>query len=161
MIKRKEEQLVLLFIGCLLISLAFSLAYKYDNEHIVLVGNVNDYHLDSDSAYSWYIDSISKTEKQYVIEGWIAKLGKDLDYVDRTIVLITSQGQIYRLNTVMVNRASVTDYFKDGHNYDNSGIRAAVLLNELNAKGTYTIGIIVKEKDGSIHLIKTDKTIAR
>lgn len=160
MIKRKEEQLVLLFIGCFLISLAFSLAYKYDNERIVLVGTVNDYHLDS-GAYSWYIDSISKTEKQYVIEGWIAKLGKDLGYVDRTIVLITSQGEVYRLNTVMVNRTSVTDYFKDGRNYDNSGIRAAVLLNELNAKGTYTIGIIVKEKDGSIYLIKTDKTIAR
>jgi hypothetical protein len=59
----------------------------------------------------------------------------------------------------MVIRTSVTEYFKDGHNYNYSGIRAACLLTDLKPKETYTIGIIVIEKDGSRRLIKTDKTI--
>lgn len=159
MSKKKETQLILGFLCCFLISLTFSAVYKYDNERMTQAGNIRDYQVDSDHTYSWYIDSVTTNEKQNVIEGWAAQPGEDIDYVDRTVVLLDAQGTIYRLNSIMVKRTSVTDYFKDGHNYDNSGFRAAVLFKNLQVGETYTVGIIVKEKDGSNELVKTDKTI--
>jgi hypothetical protein len=154
---RKETQIILAIIGCLLVSFLFSFTYCYDNQRVIISGNEKDYLAGKD--YLWTIDSISKTAQQYVIEGWVAKLGSNLDFVDRRIVLIDPAGQLYGLNTVMVKRISVTEFFKDGFNYDNSGISAACLLNKLKPNEIYTIGIIVREKDGTKYLIKTKKTI--
>jgi hypothetical protein len=110
--------------------------------------------------YFYYIDSITKNDEQVRIEGWVAKLGQDIDYINRTVVLIDSQGQLYHLNTVMVVRNNVTEYFNDGHNYDNSGISAACMLSDLQPNETYKVGVIIREKDGSKSLLITDETVS-
>lgn len=156
---KKETQLTLAFLGCFLISALFSFTYRYDNQRVTISGNAKDYPAGKD--YAWYIDSISKSEKQFVIEGWVAKLGSNLDYADRTVVLIDQEGQLHNLNTIMVKRTSVSDYYKDGFNYDNSGISAACLITDLKPKEIYNVGIIVKEKNGAKYLIKTDKIIGK
>ena len=157
MIKKREIQILLALIGCFLVSVIFASVYRYDNQKTVVSGKAVDYA--AAQEYSWYIDSVTKNAKQVVVEGWAAKLGSDLAYVNRNVVLIDSQGELHHLNTVMVKRTSVTEHFKDGHNYDNSGIRAACMLKDLEPGRAYAVGIIVKEQNGSQYLIKTDKTV--
>ncbi|MFU0831514.1 MAG: hypothetical protein ACFWUC_01020 [Oscillospiraceae bacterium] len=158
MLKRIETKIILALLGCFLISVAFSAVYRYDNQKVIISGHETDYAAAED--YSYYIDSITKNDKQVRIEGWVAKLGQDIDYVNRTIVLIDTKGQLYHLNTVMVVRTSVTEYFNDGHDYDHSGICAACMLSDLQPDETYKVGVIIREKDGSTSLLITDKTVS-
>jgi hypothetical protein len=155
--RRMEARLILAFMVCLLLSFLFSLAYRYDNQRVMVSGNERDFL--AGKGYEWSIDNVTKSSTRFEITGWVAKIGRNLIYENRSIVLIDPAGQLYELHTVMEKRTDVTHFFKDGFNYDNSGIGAICTRNALKSNEIYMIGIIVTEQDGSKYLIKTDKTL--
>lgn len=151
----KKEYIVLIGIAfCSLISLLFVSVYKYENDKLQIIGNQKDYE-PGDDIYSYYIDGVSYTPTQCIIEGWCAKIGENLGNVDRKLVLLDSVGNVYGLNTVKVNTESVTQYYNDGFNYNNAGLKAKFNLENINKNAEYLLGILVKDTNSEESLINT------
>lgn len=149
-----ENILILGIVICMIISGVIAIVYKWDNERLVIENNKKDYPIVN--VDNWWIDYADIQGEQYVVEGWISRLGTNLDNVDRRIVLIDENGQLYKMNTIMVTRQSVTEHFNDGNNYDNAGIKAACLVSDLKPNTTYTIGILINDGKDEAYLVETD-----
>lgn len=131
--------------GCFLISFAFSLIYKWDNERTIYLGKANTFEQAADQ-YITIIDRTKVEENYFTIDGCVLLQGEDMVYINNRFVLIDQNGFVYGLNSVMVNRPSATEYFSDGYIYDNSGLSAKGKVKNLDA-GNYQVGVVIFTKD--------------
>lgn len=155
---KKESKIFLIFLCCFVITpFLLIFLFKYDNEKLISLGQVSDYHITD--KYITIIDDIKQTKNKTSIYGCSIKLGEDLDYVNKQYVLIDNQNKAYGLNTVVVDRKSATEYFNDGFNYDKSGLNGQFATKYLNDGVIYRIGILVIERDGKIYLYISDKNV--
>ena len=106
------------------------------------------------------IDELIEHQSTVKVKGWTFL--KDKDATDNEIeIVFVGNDQAYIFSTKPVLRADVTQYYNDGHNYDNSGYETLVNKNDI-PKGNYTIGLLVRDtSNGEESLTMTDKTFIK
>ncbi|NDI98544.1 hypothetical protein GWA97_05615 [Flavobacterium sp. LaA7.5] len=107
-----------------------------------------------------FIDEILEQPNTVKIKGWTFL--KDKDATDNEIeIVFVGNDQAYIFPAKLVLRPDVTQYYNDGHNYDNSGCE--VLINKKDIpQGSYKIGLLVRNKlNGEESLQMTDKTFIK
>jgi hypothetical protein len=136
------------------ISIIFGIIYKYNNEKVIYKGNISEYELD-DGKYFFIVHHSKIIDNKLYIHGALLKKGINLDYVNNHYVLIDNENKLYGIKTIMVKRPDVTEFFNDGSNYDNSGLDGQIKADKIN-NGVYTVGAVIKEKNGKEYLIISD-----
>lgn len=158
-LKWKNKNIIIIgFIISIAISFTFSIAYKYDNE-IVKKINISNINKDVPEEYKYYLDLVNIEDGYLTVKGWGTKLGENLEYIKRSVILIDENNITYEMNTIMEKRPEVTEAFSDGFNYDNSGIYAKCPIKQFKYGEKFKVGYIFEESNGSTYYTIFDKTI--
>lgn len=132
----------------ILVSLFFIFLYKFDSEKIV--STIIDPKINYNTQQYYYgIDPINLTsnDEKLVIQGWIVNKNKDLEYVNREVILINQNGEAFKIKTVAYDR-DLTSFYDNGFNYDLGGIWAECFTDKIE-DGEYKIAFICQESDGT------------
>lgn len=160
---KREKQIIILLsffllLSCL-ISGAFSVIYKADNERVKRYPSIE--HIDpiEEDLYFYGHDPVGLNNGMLVITGWIAPKNADLShYINRCVILEDDQGQCFAVNTVAYDR-DLTSYFNTGFNYDLGGIWAQCPTSQFDEGSTYRVYFLLTEADGSQFLYDLDTTV--
>ncbi|RRD95376.1 hypothetical protein EII17_03785 [Clostridiales bacterium COT073_COT-073] len=150
--------LVVLIIISFMIGVCFVVVYKVDNEQLVELGSLKKYEIGAEGIF--IVDQYYLENKALYIEGCFLRLGEDLDYVNSSFVLIDESEICWAINTIPTKRESATEFFNDGYNYDDSGLKGYIPLSKLK-RGKYRIGIVTKNKENVSEIKISDKIYER
>lgn len=134
-------------------SKTINIGYKLTKEPIKI-----DFDLKLEKKINYNIDNFEIKEKELKIFGWA--IFNEIESTDSTIeILMLKDDAVYRIETLSNVRKDVTEAFKNGTDYDNSGFE--VIINTQNIpKGNYKIGIrIVNQKQNKDGYLITNKRI--
>lgn len=120
--KLQNQKVIKIWLLTAVLGLLLGWAVLVWNETRIRQLNAEDVVTDSlDEGYGYYIDYLNY-EGNLIVEGWFAKIGEDIRNVSIKFVLRNIRtGRCYMIPTTMKIRKDVTAYYKDGHDYDNSG----------------------------------------
>jgi len=142
-----------------MVSSMFGVIYKHDNEKIIYMGTTSEYDL-ANGEYFFIVHHAIITESRLHIHGALLKRGANLNYVNNRYVLIDKNNKLYGIKTIMIKRPDVTEFFNDGYNYDNSGLDGQTKAYKFK-NSEYSVGAIIKEKDGREYLVISDNKIIK
>lgn len=96
------------------------------------------------------------------IRGWLYNKGQDISTVQVYVILQDlKDGTYYKIhNTQSLSRKDVTDWFHDGHNYDQSGFSAQIDSRWLIKGRKYKVGII-SIINNDVYFAETNQIIER
>lgn len=152
-----RKKIAILYIICIFVSLLFVIAFKLDNE-VVRVQSEKTYVYEG-KVCRYFIDDINHADKYLDISGWFIEPNYAPNYINRQIVLLDNEENMYKLNTHMIKREDVTKAFDDGQNYDNSGFSAHGLIKQIEKNKEYKIGFLYKDFNDKETLFVTDRKI--
>lgn len=106
------------------------------------------------------IDTFDFKDSVLQIKGWAAF--KEFESKDSKIEILFIKGKEYYISeTILNSRKDVTDFLKNGINYDDSGFEAKINTKPLTV-GNYDIGIkITNTKNNKVSYILSDKKIKK
>lgn len=106
------------------------------------------------------IDTFDFKDSILQIKGWAAF--KEFESKDSKIEILFIKGKEYYISeTILNSRKDVTDFLKNGINYDDSGFEAKINTKPLTI-GNYDIGIkITNTKNNKVSYILSDKKIKK
>ena len=147
------------FAACILVAFLFVSVYKWENER-VLDGGVAGEYVNGNASFLFCIDESGENDGLFYARGWVMRQGVETASVDTQVALIDADDHVWLMNTVMEKRDSVTQYYNDGVNYDNSGFYGSCKEKKLIGDETYEVGIVLVA-DGKKYLIKTGSMYQR
>lgn len=157
----------------IILSLTVIWIYKWDNNRLKNVKNVNDIGL-HDKNHINVVGEIEKVEEDgeyFNIEGWCVNKEKN-DYfnfvigngsgiyIDNRIVLIDERNNIFEVNTIASERKDISEKINDGTDYSKCGIKARVKKKNVNGE-KFKIGILNESMNGERILILSNKEISK
>ena len=129
MIHIKNKTIVFLGICCFFSGIiSFELYEEKSKAHEqVLEYQVIDYATD----FQGNIDEFSDKNGSLFLRGWAVLKGTSESYPFRVILLNKNTRQTFIISNVIQKRSDVTQYFRDGNNYDNSGFIVKINMSNL------------------------------
>jgi hypothetical protein len=105
----------------------------------------------------FYLDKFRKESNKYHIEGWAFIESTNNNSKDSIFLLLNSDSKKYLITTKMYPRTDITNVYKK-ENLDNSGFKITISSEKIKG-GEYSLGVLIKKQDGSLHLNKTNEKI--
>lgn len=105
----------------------------------------------------FYIDKLKKEKFKYFIEGWGFVESSMNNSKDSIFIVLKSDSKQYLISTKMYPRPDITMVYKK-ENLNNSGFKIT-LSNENIQSGEYSLGILIKNNDKSLHFKTTNEKI--
>lgn len=113
--------------------------------------------LSSDIVIKYYFDSFVFENNAIKTRGWAFLENSDNNEKDTIFLLLSKNNDNYLIKLKEEIRTDITTAFKKS-NLDNSGFNSVVFTNSL-AKGTYSVGLVIKNKSDENISILSDKKI--
>ncbi|MFD2908594.1 DUF6311 domain-containing protein [Flavobacterium ardleyense] len=105
----------------------------------------------------FYFDQFKKHDLKCYIQGWGFIESTKNNSKDSIFIVLSSDLKKYLVSTKMYLRPDISSFFKND-NLNNSGFKIT-LSNEKFDEGEYSIGILIKQENGSLHFKKSDEKL--
>ncbi|MDD3004336.1 DUF6311 domain-containing protein [Flavobacterium sp.] len=116
-----------------------------------------NYPLNTQPATKYFFDSYLYKDPILHVRGWAILEETNNNSKDKIYLILKKENQNYELLLKPEKRTDITTAFKK-ENLDNAGFQSTINTNTL-PKGSYSVGLVIKNQNQGNVYIKTDKNI--
>lgn len=139
-----------------IISFGIYFFVKRDFEKVKQLNSLEDIY---DIEVEYNIEDIIYSDSNITIKGWLAQIGSNNDYINRSILLKDNDGNIISIKTEAENRNDLSNKNDLKTTYNKCGLIGKVRKDKLAKNEKYQIGFMIINQDGRRSVIFTDEVI--